>query len=216
MNRFFATAAPVFVLALGACHSMPARPTFTDQDYPGKLRPPSALPSDVVWQQRVTAIWGQGAERGFDAAVQKRGDTLTVMGLSPLGSLGFAVVLRGDAIEVQAEAQAELPFPPRFILLDVQRAFYPWLPAAQGADGERQAEVDGEVVHERWADGRLRERSFHRVSGGPEGSIVLTYEWGHADWTGPSRVVLDNGWFGYRLIVDTQVETLLAGGGGSF
>jgi hypothetical protein len=38
---------------------------------------------------------------------------------------------------------------------------------------------------------------------------VVRYEWGDADRRGPVRAELDNGWFGYRLIVDTHAETLL-------
>lgn len=208
--------ASVLVLPLlAACHASPPPSALRDVDYPGVLRRPEALPHDLVWQQRVTAIWGEGRQRGFDAAVQKRDRVLTVLGLSPMGSVGFAIVLRGDAVELQNQSHEELPFPPRFILLDVQRALYPWLPGPPPADGERQAEVDGEVVHERWAGGRLQQRTFRRVAGGPEGSITVAYEWQHADWIGPSRVVLDNGWFGYRLVVETHAETVLAGDAGA-
>lgn len=203
------------VLSLGlvaACAAAPEGPRFADADYPGELRMPAALPFDVVWQQRVTAFWGEGRQRGFDAAVQKRGDTLTVLGLSPMGSVGFAVVMENDAVQVTNNTEEELPFPPRFILLDVQRAFYPWIADGpiHGAPrrGARTALVDGETVEERWSAGRLRERRFRRGDG-PDGEIVVRYEWGEDAWRGPSRVLLDNGWFGYRLQVDTHAETLL-------
>ncbi len=203
----------LLTMPFAACHTTPPRRALGDADYPGVLRTPSALPRDVVWQQRVTATWGDQAGRGFDAAVQKRGDTMTVMGLSPAGSLGFAAILSGTAIELQNPSGQELPFPARFILLDVQRAFYPWIPAI--TDGDTEAVVDGELVHETWREGRLRERSFRRIDNQPAGIIVVRYEWAHADWFGPSHVELDNAWFGYRLSVETQGETLLAGNGES-
>ena len=62
---------------LSACASEPRAPRFSEADYPGQLRPPSALGADVLWQQRVTASWGDEKGRSFDVAVQKRGDTLT-------------------------------------------------------------------------------------------------------------------------------------------
>ena len=192
-------------LFVAACHSAPVRPSFTDADYPGELRAPATLGFDVVWQQRVTAAWGDGEQRGFDAAVQKRGGRLSVLGLSPTGSLGFAFVLQDGAIAVTNNTEMELPFPPRFIVLDVQRVFYPWL-----GEGTAEGDVDGEhVVETRDAVGRLVERRFRRLVGPPAGELVVRYEWGDADRRGPVRAELDNGWFGYRLIVDTHAETLL-------
>ena len=194
-----------------ACSSAP--PTLNDLDYPGTLQPPATLPVEVVWQQQVTASWRQGddgevQERSFTAAVQRQGDKLTVLGLSPLGEVGFSIEQAPAGIDVQNHMPEQLRIPPRFILLDVQRAFYPWLPAGAGDEGT----VDGEAIHELRRDGHLVQRRFRRLDGAPKGEIVVDYEWGHDDWVGPTRVVIDNGWFGYRLTVDTHTETLLAGG----
>lgn len=202
-------------LALGAaCHSRPQR-VLTDADYPGELLPPAALGADLLWQQRVTASWGDSEQRGFDAAVQKQGDTLTVIGLSPLGQAGFVLVQRGKDVSFENHTDLHLPFPPRFVLLDVQRAFFPWLPADAAADGERTAVVGGEQIVEVLAAGRLVERRFTRLDGKPAGTIVVRYEWAPDD-TGrvaPKRTVLDNGWFGYRMTVDTHAETRLPADG---
>ena len=193
-----------------ACSSGPRR-QFTDADYPGVLREPSAFRQDVQWRQHVSATWGDGVQRGFDAAMMKNGDSLVVASLSPMGGIGFAITLRGTTIEMQNNGPEELPFPPRFILLDVQRAFYPWLPGSGGArsDGQHEAIVDGEHVVESWLDGRLMERRFARVDGQPRGTIAIRYQWDRADWIAPVRTVMDNGWFGYRLTVETLEETLL-------
>ena len=206
--------AGALLLAASACASEPRAPRFTEADYPGLLRPPSALGPDVLWQQRVTASWGDEKGRSFDVAVQKRGDTLTLIGLSPLGSTGFVVELRGDAISHQAPAGEELPFPPRFLLLDVERVFFPWLPAG-AADGERAAEVGGERVVESVQGGRVRERRFTRVDGRPRGTIVVRYDWQDGDGAAPSQAELDNGWFGYRLSIRTLQETPLPPEGGA-
>ena len=193
----------------GACAS--AAPDWSTMDYPGTLLPPTALPANVLWQQRITAHWGEDGQRGFDAAVQRNGDTLTVLGLSPMGSVGFAMILRGTTIELQNTSDQELPFPPRFIVLDVQRTFYPWLEPAIGSDGARTGTIGGEKVQELWRGGRLLQRRFTRLDGGPAGAITITYDWRDTD-TGhlaPRHTLLDNGWFGYSLTVDTHTETAL-------
>jgi hypothetical protein len=200
------------LLAAAACSAVRrGPPRFDEDDYPGTIRPAASLPVDVLWQQRVTASWGERGRRAFDAALQKRGDELVLVGLSPMGSPGFVVRLDGLEISVHNPAGEELPFPPRFLLLDVQRTFYPWL--AQGAtereDGTYEGVVGGERVVEVVRDGRLVERRFTREDGRPEGVLAVRYEWAHDDWRGPSRAVLDNGWFGYRLDIVTVDETAL-------
>jgi hypothetical protein len=208
-----AAAATAIVVALAlACATAPRRPPdLSDVDYPGLLRPASVLGPDVLWQQRVTVAWSRDEARGFDAAIQKQGDTLTVIGLSPLGTAGFVILRRGEELEYRNESGEELPVPPRFILLDIQRAFFPWLAetGAPRADGEHAGVMGDERVVEVVAGGRLLERRFTRLRGPPDGAIAIRYEWGPDGAVAPARAVLDNGWFGYRLTIDTQRETLL-------
>jgi len=197
-------------LCLLACASRPARPpSLHDADYPGLLRPASALGADVLWQQRVTASWGDDS-RSFDVALQKQDDTLTLIGLSPLGTTGFVVELADGAIRQQLPPGEELPFPPRFLLLDVERVFFPWLQDGAAADGERAAEVGGERVVEQVQGGRVVERRFTRLDGRPRGTIVVRYGWEEGDGAAPAHAELDNGWFGYRLSIRTLQETRLA------
>lgn len=182
-----------------------------DADYPGALWPPATLGVEAVWQQHVTASWsdpdGTRRERAFDAAIQRRGDELTVVGLSPVGSVGFSVTQRVDGVDVVNNIPDQMVIPPRFILLDVQRAFYPWTKG--GAGSEIVATRGGERIQERWQQGRIAERSFTRTSGTPRGAIRVSYDWGDNEWALPQRAVLDNGWFGYRLAITTTSETRL-------
>ena len=207
MNCFLRSATSV-LFALAACHS-PKPTVLQAADYPGTLRQPTALPLEVMWHQHVTAHWGEGQQRGFEAAVQRQADALTVLGMSPMGSVGFAIVQRPDGIDVDHRMPDPLVFPPRFILLDVQRVFYPWL-GEPVDNGERVGNVDGERVRETWQGGRLQQRSFTRNDGTPPGDITIRYAWDRADWQAPTRAVLDNGWFGYSLTIETHSETRLA------
>ncbi len=219
MNTAFQTrvaklATAGLALALVGCVSKP-RPNFTNEDYPGVLRAPEALADDVLWRQHVTAVWGPEEERrGFDAVIQKVGTALTVLGLSPTGSVGFAIVLQDGNIELTNQMPEGLPFPPRYVLLDVQRTFYPWLPTTEPVrDGLRQGHVDGEHIVETWSGGRLVERSFTRLDQTPPGTLTVRYRWDEANWSVPTNTVLDNGWFGYKLEIETHEETLLSAGG---
>lgn len=195
---------------LGGCASSRApREPLPADGYPGVLRAASTLGTDVLWQQTVTATWPAG-EQGFDAALQVQGDELLVIGLSPIGQPGFLLRLVDEQITVENRSGMELPIPPRYVLLDVQRVFFPWLECAPTfTDGARVANVHGENVVERWRSGRLVERRFTRLDNEPPGEIRVDYEWGRDDWLAPTRAVLVNGWYGYSLEVRTHAETRL-------
>jgi len=123
-------------------------------------------------------------------------------------------VLKGGKLDVTDEMPEPLPFPPRFVLLDVQRALFPWLPEGAGplADGVHAADVDGEHVAETWSGGRLLERRFERLDHTPPGEIVVRYEGGRVPGEMPPPITLENGWFGYRLEVESLTEQTLDAG----
>ena len=175
-----------------------------------------------MWQQRVTAKWqrpGQATEeRGFDAALQRSGENLTVIGLSPMGSVGFSIQQSPAGIDVINNIPEQLVIPPQFILLDVQRTFFPWLAPAQAAnsdqkppllDGTHTSQRDGEEITEVRRDGRLQQRTFRRLDNQPTGLISIRYSWQQPDWHVPTEAVLVNGWFGYQLTIVTHSETRL-------
>lgn len=207
-----------------ACATTPpddasASPPLADS-YPGELRSALEFQPNGMWRQHVTAAWDEDRTHGFDAVLQRAGDGLTVLGLGPGGSVGFSVVLRGGVIEVVDNMPDGMPFEARFILLDVQRAFYPWLrrstpstaplAAAHATAENAEALVDGEHVRETYADGRVVRRTFERLDGQPAGVIEVVYEWDDELTTLPRRAVLKNGWFGYSLTIETQDETRFA------
>ena len=196
---------------LAGCHST-STSTLDEADYPGTLQRPTVLGVEAAWQQTVTASWQQPQQgprsRSFPAALQCNGEELTVIGLSPMGSVGFSIQQGPDGIALQNNIPDQLVIPPRFILIDVQRAFFPWLGPSMEA-GERVGRVAGEEIVELWQDGHLKERLFRRCNEKSKGAITVRYEWGQGGWTLPTSAVLDNGWLGYQLHIVTHSETRL-------
>lgn len=176
--------------------------------YPGTLRPPAQMGPDIQWQQRVTAHWTDEAQ-SFEAVLSKTDQELLLIGLSPMKTPGFIVRLADGQVQLDNRSPQEVPFDPRYIMLDVQRVYFPWIPGEPPSDGERSHHTDGERVSERWAGGRLVERRFRREDQRPPGEITVTYEGWEEGQDAPRRAVLDNGWFGYTLEIETFVQQRL-------
>jgi len=188
------------VALVTACGGAPSRP----RSYPGVLHAPSTLGADFLTRQRIVATY-QDQRVSFDAVVQKRADTLTLLGLTPFGSRAFLLEQRGGAVRFVSYVPRDLPFPPRNILIDVHRVFFFGI-APRGralSDGAHVATREGEIVRERWSAGRLVERRFTRASGDPRGEIAIRYQGGAPPNGAARRIDLANGWFGYRLVIDT-------------
>lgn len=197
-------AAPLLALALAACAATP-EPGPPPADYPGELVPTAELPGAFLWRQQVRAEHGARTV-SFEAALQKKDDVLTVLGLTPYGTRAFVLEQRGTEVAFTNHLPPDqaLPFPPRHMLLDIHRAWFVALPSGPFEDGEHMGQRAGEEVVEVWRGGRVIERRYRRLDGHPAGVIVVRYgEAGMAALDPPPEVTLDNGWFGYRLVVRT-------------
>lgn len=197
-------------LLTAACASgtPPAQTTTTQRDYPGTLRPPAELGADFQWRQQVTAQWPQGT-RSFDAVLSKSGDELLLVGLGPMDTPGYVLRLDAQArLHFENHTGQEMRFKPRYVLLDVQRVFYPWFPTSLDT-GTREVSVDQERVTETWNGGVLTHRTFQRLDNDPPGTIVVTYAGWKPGSRAPERAVLNNGWFGYSMTIQTFEQSSL-------
>lgn len=183
---------------IAGCRPPPAPGT-----YPGELLDPSSVAQDFVIRQHIQGVYGE-RKVSFDAVVQKQGPTLLVLTLTPYGSRAFLVEQTGTEVRVEKFIPRELPFDPRFILLDVQRTFIMGLPGAPHEDGWHKKRNDEEVVSERWESGKLYERRYNRRDRKPKGAVVVRYEGGYVPGERPPVIVLSNEWFGYELTLDTS------------
>ena len=95
------------------------------------LLPAEALAETFVLRQTVTVRWsdetGQVDEASFDAAIQRQGESLLVLGLGPMGRVGFTLSLEKGKVFFENRTGRDLPFAPERMLADVQRVYYPWL-----------------------------------------------------------------------------------------
>lgn len=203
-NAWLVVAATALAVACGGARASHAESSQAAPDV-GTLRSPTELGGDFQWRQQVTAQWPSGT-RGFDAVLSKEGNTLLLIGLGPMDTPGFILRLNDEGLSVENHTGKPIPFDPKFILLDVQRAFYPWFDAPL-ANGERSTTTEGDVVTETWSNGTLRRRTFVRVSGNPKGTLDVTYSGWSPPNRAPQRVVLRNGWFGYTLTIETVEQT---------
>jgi hypothetical protein len=185
------------------------------------LLPAAAMADDVLLRQRVTIRWEDREER-FDSVLQKRGSTLTLLGLGPMNRVGFVLTLADQHVTFENRSGREMPFQPARILADVQRVFYPWLAEDSACLAcRRQGIRMGLDVEEQIGARFLEERRFGLVDHPDGGEVVIRYDaWEELsavdDPKGstpqpnpdailvPKRVVVTNGWFGYELIVETM------------
>ena len=198
----FTLALAVHPLMLG-CLSRRPPATAVPRDYPGMLVAPGTVPGDFLARQEVRVRRGETRIR-FKSVLQKRGDSLTLLGLTPFGSRAFLLEQQGTETTFTTYVDRVLPFPDRYILLDIHRSLFIGVAPGPLADGEHVAHRDGEEIRERWKDGRLLERTFRRESGQPPGLITIGYEGWTRFGVPPRRLTLRNGWFGYELVITTQ------------
>lgn len=193
----------LFFLALACATARPPQ-----REYPGTLIAPSRSTGNFIRTQHLAARF-QNETRSMDAVLQKEGDLLTLIGMTPFGSKAFVLQQKGVEVSFNSYVPFELPFPPKYILLDVQRVYFSGVSDGPLADGEHSLERDGERIVETWAGGRLLTRSFTRLSGDPAGAITVVYEGGMAGGTSPKKIEIDNGWVGYKLSIATVQEQKL-------
>lgn len=196
------------VAVLAGCRTPPTAPQQPapaqqgpDVGYPGTLVDTADMGAPFMARQRVTAIHGE-ERHSFEAVLQLHDGALTMVALTPFGTKAFVLEQRGRAVTFNKLVERELPFEPRYILLDIHRAMFMGL-GAPTADEERSAERDGELLTEVVANGRISSRRFTRLDGRPAGDIVIVFPQGARPGEPPPQVDFDNGWFGYRLSIET-------------
>lgn len=200
----------LLLLAAAACggaqHSQLLEPT----PQTGLLVRPAQIPADFVWRQRIAVRFDKRHE-SFSAVIEKRGDHLILLGLTPFGTRAFALEQSANSTRFTPYVQLQLPFSPLYILADVHRAFFRGLPGAPLADGWHEAVQAGEQIRERWQAGRLFEREYKPLTTQAAGNAVrIRYEGGMLGLKPPATLQLQSQRFGYVLDITTLLAQPLA------
>lgn len=197
-------ATALVVLVIGACAPRATTPPDPSQmRYPGEFAAGAELAARPNFMTR-QALVGRYGEREFhgEVVLQKVGEAVTLIGVTPFGAKAFVVQQDAGGVRGQEMMKGTLPFPPEFMLLDVHRSLFIKLAEGTG-DGVHRGERGGEVVTEEWRGGRLQRRTYRRVDGKPRGTITVDYEGGMTGDQPPTKMRLDNGWFGYSVEITT-------------
>jgi hypothetical protein len=193
--------AALVMLACAACPRAPdTTPPSKSEETRTTLVVPADVPIDFMMRQKLVASHG-GRKLEFEAVLQKQGDTLTIVGLTPFGTRAFTVVQRGSTVELEAHGEQKLPFPPEYVLDDVARAFL-WVPARPKTGCCSEREQGGERVTETWEGALLIERVFERVDQEPKGRVIVHYDPGMGERP-PPRTTLRNERHGYVIDIET-------------
>jgi hypothetical protein len=107
------------LLGCSACSSLPMR-SRAIPDCPGEIYSTHQIPGNFAARERVT-VTAKDLDFPFELVVQKSGDDLVLIGLSPLGAKLFSVVQIGTEPSVDALPAAVLPIPPLNVLRDLHR-----------------------------------------------------------------------------------------------
>jgi hypothetical protein len=187
----------------GAQHGQLLQPTRET----GPLLRPAQIPADFVWRQRIDVRFKERRE-SFSAVIEKRGDHLILLALTPFGSRAFALEQRGSRTTFTPYIDIQLPFSPLYILVDVQRAFFRGLPGAALSDGWHEGVADGERIRERWAAGRLFEREYRSLDQSGN-QVSIEYRGGMLGFQPAPTIQLTSRRFGYALTITTLLAQRL-------
>lgn len=114
-----ALCAALLILGLG-CALVPFRSGV--RSCPAALASPAELGPDFTRRYRYRVENAAGERFGVDLVVEKRGEELVVVGLTPLGATAFALRQRPGDVEVVEHVRPLFPPPPANALADLSRA----------------------------------------------------------------------------------------------
>jgi hypothetical protein len=171
------------------------------------LLPAGAMQPDIFYEQNIEVSWPDGSQR-FQAVLQKVNEELSIVAMNPAGQPAFRISLKDGKVSEEYFIDRRLPFPPEFIVSDVQKAFYPWFPAPEAErPTDRETERVGMRIEERYVDGKLHQRIFSYPNVPEREPTVVSYDW-NVDGDVP-QVTVDNVRFDYSIEVETVSSRLL-------
>lgn len=206
-------------LALGSCGGkvQPAQPSSaqpssaqssSEEALSDIVRSPERLGEDFVWRQRLTATYGDESF-SFQAVVEKTGNTLNLLCLTPYGSRALLLKQRGTTVKTQYFVEQRLPFPARYILSDLHRVYTPTReappkPTELDRESTLEMRLDGEQFVDQFVDGRIVRREIYGpMARSDRPDVVVLYADAGGTPSSATRITLDNRAYGYHIEIET-------------
>lgn len=195
------------LLWLAACASSPGAATTPAPVVHEPLVDLHTVLFDFSWRQAITASFvdarGKPGSGHFEAVLQKQGATLTLVGLTSFGTRAFVAKQDGQSVTLEQGDAQRLPFPPRYVFVDINRCFFMNLAAAQPSDGWHDSSFADEGLRDLWRGGKLRERRLRKVNDDQDPGVVITYDPPFEPGGSPGAIHLENRRRHYELDIRT-------------
>jgi hypothetical protein len=189
---------------------MPGAATVT-QPQADTLTDPTRIGEDFTWRQKLHARYGED-EFDFEAVIEKSGNTLRVLFLTPYGTRALLLEQLGQKVSTRYFVSQRLPFPARYILGDIHRVFFRGFAPEKPTDGAHTHEQGGERFEDTWRRGVIIARTVTPDKGARKGAepasaaVTIRYTPGYRPGLAPGRVHLDNQRHGYEIAIDTLLD----------
>ncbi len=165
------------------------------------LPPVAGLGGDFVWRQRIVARHAKG-DMSFGSVLEKRGNHLTLLGLTPFGTRAFLLEQDGARFHFRTFMPQRLPFPPEYILTDVHRVFHLSASEPQGWHCRLHTKVR---TCDYWHGSRLLKRALFHNTSPKRAFVTISYGEGYVSHRPPRHITLVNHEYGYSLDITTLV-----------
>lgn len=172
----------------------------------------SDVPWNFEWRQTIEADYPNPKQAGvreratIEVVLQKQGNVLTMVGLTPMGTRAFVARQEGVTVTCDSEPN-KLPFPPALVFLDVNRSLFVGISTTALADGWHTQRSHGADIKDLWQGGLLIERELFDPHFNSK--LSIRYNPGYKTEMAPGRLVLTNHRFGYRLTITTLESSAL-------
>ncbi len=182
--------------ALAACSPLAWLGPSRLRQCPGQLVPTSEIEGEFRLRQRVR-FRAEDLDEVFDVVVEKRGETITLVGFNPLGAEVFALRQEGATATIVSSAGPALRVPPRNVLRDLHRVRFLAVEGAPYYDEVVEATRGGTKITELWWDEGLNGRTFERADGDPVGAVAIEFVPAAEEARERREARIENGWCGY-------------------
>ena len=190
-----------------ACASTQKAPAFDPNTVAKGLVNIAQVPWDFEWRQKIEAEYpspktpGVRETASFEAVLQKQGNVLTMVGLTPMGTRAFVARQQGTTVSAEGHERSALPFPPAFVFLDVNRSLFVGIGTTALSDGWHTQQSHGAQIKDLWKQGLLVQRELFDAP--LDTKIRIYYDPGYKGGNAPAKITLHNLRLGYRLTITT-------------